>query len=187
MLQLNPAGPTKSLCGAGLHRRAILCLIDAFTLSVIPYMIPQRTLIKKITMKVLFKHFAMISTTISLTHAPLSAEPVPIKELVDAPQGEYDYDGTINGKEILTPKPGPGPKLTGATVFGVRPGRPIRTCVTATGVRPMSFSATGLPPGVSIDSETGWITGRAPRETGDVTVTVIPTPNGFRPMANSRI
>ena len=64
---------------------------------------------------------------------------------------------------ILTPKPSPRPRLTGAAVFGVRPGNPIVFSVTATGDRPMRFSATGLPEGVSIDSGTGELTGRIAR------------------------
>jgi alpha-galactosidase len=60
---------------------------------------------------------------------------------------------------ILTPKPSDMPKLTGARVFGVRPGSPFQHLVTATGDRPMSFSAKGLPKGLKIDSKTGLITG----------------------------
>jgi alpha-galactosidase len=60
---------------------------------------------------------------------------------------------------ILTPKPAATPKLTGAKVFGVRPGSPFQFMVTATGDRPMTFSAKGLPKGLKIDSKTGLITG----------------------------
>lgn len=88
---------------------------------------------------------------------------------------QVDYDGTISGREILTPKPGPEPKLTGATIFGVRPGKPIRHCASATGQKPVVFSATGLPSGVSIDSNTGWITGRAPMQKGDISVVITAT------------
>jgi len=87
----------------------------------------------------------------------------------------FDYDGTIWGKEILTPKPGPEPKMTGAAIFGVRPGKPIRYCATAIGDKPLTFSATGLPAGVSIDSKTGWITGRAPQQQQDVKIEVTAT------------
>ena len=87
----------------------------------------------------------------------------------------FDYDGTIWGKEILTPKPGPEPKMTGAAIFGVRPGKPIRYCATAIGDKPLTFSATGLPVGVSIDSKTGWITGRAPQQQQDVKIEVTAT------------
>ena len=82
------------------------------------------------------------------------------------------YDGTIKGKDILTPKPGPVPKITGAEIFGVRPGKPIRFSVSATGEKPVRFYATGLPAGVSIDSESGWITGRAPKKRGDCILSI---------------
>ena len=65
--------------------------------------------------------------------------------------------------------------MTGTTIFGVRPGKPIRYCATAIGAKPLTFSATGLPAGVSIDSKTGWITGRAPQQQGDVTIAVTAT------------
>ena len=89
--------------------------------------------------------------------------------------GTFDYDGTIRGREILTPRPGPEPKLTGAAIFGVRPGKPIRYCATAIGEKPIRFSATGLPAGVLLDPETGWMTGCAPQQKGDVAVTVTAT------------
>lgn len=60
---------------------------------------------------------------------------------------------------ILTPKPSDKPKLTGAKVFGVRPGSPFQHLVTATGDRPMTFTAKGLPKGLKIDSKTGLVTG----------------------------
>ncbi len=61
---------------------------------------------------------------------------------------------------ILTPKPGPQAKITGPKVFGVRPGSPFLFTVTATGKRPMRFSADNLPSGLKIDSHTGRITGK---------------------------
>ncbi|HLP78443.1 MAG TPA: NPCBM/NEW2 domain-containing protein [Candidatus Paceibacterota bacterium] len=61
---------------------------------------------------------------------------------------------------ILTPKPSPKPRFTGAKVFGVRPGNPFLFTVTATGDRPMKFFAKGLPAGLSLDEESGRITGR---------------------------
>lgn len=60
---------------------------------------------------------------------------------------------------ILTPKPGPKPRLTGPQVLGVRPGNPIVHWITATGVKPIRFGASGLPSGVSIDPVTGRLTG----------------------------
>jgi alpha-galactosidase len=69
------------------------------------------------------------------------------------------YNPIASEPYILTPKPSDKPKLTGAKVFGVRPGSPFQHLVTATGDRPMSFSAKGLPKGLKIDSKTGLITG----------------------------
>ncbi len=60
---------------------------------------------------------------------------------------------------ILTPKPGPVPKLTGAHVFGARPGNPFLFTVTATGDKPITFAAKNLPNGLVIDPSTGKITG----------------------------
>lgn len=60
---------------------------------------------------------------------------------------------------VLTPKTGPQPRLTGAAIFGVRPGHPILHSVTATGERPMRFTATGLPPGAALNESTGELSG----------------------------
>ena len=60
---------------------------------------------------------------------------------------------------ILTPKPGPAPRITGARIFGARPGNPFLFTVTATGDRPMMFSVEGLPKGLTLDEMTGQITG----------------------------
>jgi len=69
------------------------------------------------------------------------------------------YNPISNVPYILTPEPAAMPKLTGAKVFGVRPGSPFLHLVTATGDRPMKFSASHLPAGLKIDANTGMITG----------------------------
>jgi alpha-galactosidase len=61
---------------------------------------------------------------------------------------------------ILTPEAPEHPKINSASVFGVRPGSPFLFRVPATGVRPMSFTASGLPAGLRIDPATGIITGK---------------------------
>ncbi|MCX6996760.1 MAG: putative Ig domain-containing protein [Kiritimatiellaeota bacterium] len=63
---------------------------------------------------------------------------------------------------ILTPPPGPQPRINGARVFGVRPGHPFLYTIAATGDRPMTFSAENLPAGLKLDANTGRITGAAP-------------------------
>lgn len=60
---------------------------------------------------------------------------------------------------ILTPKPGESPRINGAKIFGVRPGKPFLYQVATTGIRPMTFSAKDLPKGLTLDPKTGIITG----------------------------
>jgi len=67
--------------------------------------------------------------------------------------------GTTETKVVLTPKPGPEPRINGAKVFGVRPGSPVLFTIPATGERPMTFSVDGLPAGLAVDSATGRISG----------------------------
>jgi alpha-galactosidase len=63
-------------------------------------------------------------------------------------------------KYILTPKPGPAPRINGPKVFGVRPGHPVVFTIAATGDRPMQFSADHLPQGVSLDPSSGRLSGK---------------------------
>lgn len=60
---------------------------------------------------------------------------------------------------ILTPGAGPEPKINGPRIFGVRPGSPFLFTIPATGERPMTFAAEGLPAGLLLDTSTGHITG----------------------------
>lgn len=72
---------------------------------------------------------------------------------------------------ILTPKPASKPRITGPKIFGVRPGNPFLFTVTATGDKPMTFSADNLPKGLKLDAATGMITGSL-QERGTNTVTL---------------
>jgi alpha-galactosidase len=71
---------------------------------------------------------------------------------------------------LLTPKESPKPKINGAKVFGVRAGSPFMYTIPATGKRPMKFDALNLPAGLSLDKNTGIITGVIERE-GEYSVT----------------
>ena len=62
-------------------------------------------------------------------------------------------------KYILTPKAGLKPKINAPKVFGVRPGSPFIYTVAAMGERPVKFTAYQLPDGLTINQETGLITG----------------------------
>jgi len=72
---------------------------------------------------------------------------------------------------VLTPKPGPEPRINGPRIYGVRPGRPFLYRIPATGVRPMKFEAAGLPASIKLDAATGILTGKAPAKPGLYKVT----------------
>ena len=63
---------------------------------------------------------------------------------------------------VLTPKPGPQPRLNGPTIYGARPGRPFLYRIPCQGQRPLRFSADGLPASLSLDPDTGIVTGTTP-------------------------
>jgi alpha-galactosidase len=73
-------------------------------------------------------------------------------------------------KVILTPRPGPGPRINGPRVYGARPGRPFLYRIPCTGTRPIRFEAANLPKGMQLDSTTGILSGRVPRERGEYPV-----------------
>jgi alpha-galactosidase len=60
---------------------------------------------------------------------------------------------------ILTPKPSKRPRINGAKIFGARPGSPILFQIAATGQDPLTYSAENVPESLSLDSNTGLITG----------------------------
>jgi alpha-galactosidase len=76
-----------------------------------------------------------------------------------APFASAGAVGATEAPVVLTPKPGPMPRINGTNVFGVRPGSPFLFTIAATGTRPMTFAADGLPEGLRLDPETGRISG----------------------------
>lgn len=67
--------------------------------------------------------------------------------------------GRAEPATILTPLAGPMPRINGTRVIGVRPAHPLIHAVPATGERPLTYDAEGLPQGLTIDRITGRITG----------------------------
>lgn len=71
---------------------------------------------------------------------------------------------------ILTPRPGPAPKINGPLVYGCRPGNPFIYRIPTTGERPIAFAAVGLPEGLTLDAAQGIVTGVV-RDRGEYAVT----------------
>lgn len=84
---------------------------------------------------------------------------------VDAPT--FDEE-----KVILTPKPGPEPRINGPRLFGARPGHPFIYRIPCTGNRPMVFGVESLPDGLSVDENSGIITGKVPDQAGQYVLTL---------------
>jgi alpha-galactosidase len=68
-------------------------------------------------------------------------------------------DIPIEPREILTPKPGPAPRINGPSLTGVTPGRDVLYKIPATGTAPITYGATNLPKGLRLDAATGIIRG----------------------------
>ena len=60
---------------------------------------------------------------------------------------------------IAAAKADAAPQFNGARIVGIRPGTPFLHSLAVTGERPITFSAKKLPAGLSLDLQTGFITG----------------------------
>jgi alpha-galactosidase len=61
---------------------------------------------------------------------------------------------------LLTPPAPVQPEINGPKIYGVRPGSPFLYRIPCTGERPITFSATSLPEGLTLNAIAGIITGR---------------------------
>ena len=71
---------------------------------------------------------------------------------------------TDYSRYILTPKAPAAPRINGPKVYGNYPGTPFLYKIPATGQRPMTFSAKGLPKGLKRDRNTGIISGKVRKQ-----------------------
>ncbi len=94
-----------------------------------------------------------------------AAGPAPALTRQAAPPSEPDTG-------ILTPAAPHEPRINGPTVYGVRPGHPFLYRIPATGDRPMQFGARNLPPGLTLDTATGIISGVVPNRQARYNVTL---------------
>ena len=84
---------------------------------------------------------------------------------ITASLGQTVYHGNSahsNLYSILTPKPGPKPRINGPVVYACGPGNPFLYRIPCQGDRPIVFSVKGLPSGLELDSSTGIISGMSP-------------------------
>jgi alpha-galactosidase len=75
-------------------------------------------------------------------------------------------------KVLLTPKPGPQPKINGPRLFGARPGHPFVYRIPCTGTRPMQFRVDNLPDGLQLEAESGIVRGTVPSQSGEYRLTL---------------
>lgn len=94
---------------------------------------------------------------------------LPINKRLDI---VVDFVEKISGKTVdnrkitlynLTPPVSASPKINGAKVFGVRPGSPFLFKIAATGEKHLQYSVENLPAGLTVDANTGIITGSLPK------------------------
>jgi hypothetical protein len=79
---------------------------------------------------------------------------------------------TVREEQIIAAtKADAAPGFNGARIVGIRPGTPFLHSLAVTGTRPVTFSAKKLPDGLSLDPNTGIITGTLNRA-GEYTVKV---------------
>ncbi len=83
--------------------------------------------------------------------AALAADPTPVAGPTPVSVAE----------SIRTPPAPATPRINGPRVYGARPGHPFFYHLPVTGERPMTFAATGLPAGLTLDPQTGNVTGTA--------------------------
>jgi alpha-galactosidase len=85
---------------------------------------------------------------------------------------DYIIESSDEVPYILTPKPGDEPRINGAKIVGVRPGRPFLFYIPVTGIRPITYEAQNLPQGLILDANRGIITGKVAQK-GNYKVTLI--------------
>ena len=68
-------------------------------------------------------------------------------------------DVPVEARQILTPRPGPAPRINGPALTGVTPGHEVLYVIPVTGVRPVTYGAKNLPRGLTLDPSSGIVRG----------------------------
>ena len=99
----------------------------------------------------------------------------------------YSFTEKSSGKQLqdrqlfaylLTPLPGPVPRINGPVVYGCRPGSPVIWKIPATGNKPLQYGAEELPEGLAVDPVTGVITGKVDRAGVYAVLLTVSNPQG---------
>src|ERR1019366_9834160 len=106
----------------------------------------------------------LAATCFMFAAAAIAAPPLRVA----SPDGKV----VIAARPILTPRPGPAPRINGPKVYGARPGRPFLYRIPCTGLRPIRFSAEGLPPSLRLDDGAGIISGNVPERPGEYPINI---------------
>jgi hypothetical protein len=95
------------------------------------------------------------------------------RHIVKYTYNEENYSKKFSFQEevpyLLTPQPEKKPQINSPAVYGARPDRPFLYRIPVTGERPIEYACTGLPEGLSLNSETGIIKGKV-ENAGNYTV-----------------
>lgn len=99
------------------------------------------------------KSHTVVCLTSILCLAIVQCATAQTNQPISPAQADYARD------QILTPPVKPTPRINGAKVFGARPGSPFLFRIAASGEKPMTFVARGLPEGLQINKTNGVIFG----------------------------
>ena len=124
-----------------------------------------------ITKTVLTKSVSLGGNKSKTFYAPLDADCLRYYVKYTDPKLNKSTSTYYSLKYILTPKAPKSPRFNMAGVFGVRPGSPVIYRFPVSGERPMKFSISNLPKGLSLDAENGVLSGKL-TEYGDYTLDV---------------
>jgi len=91
---------------------------------------------------------------------------------VEIARGDVVNADSTTAEELLTPRPGPAPRINGPLVYGCRPDHPFLYRIPVQGNRPMTLAVSNLPAGLKLDTQTGFIIGTSPLQ-GDYSVTLM--------------
>ena len=86
----------------------------------------------------------------------------PTIELISGSTAKIEpFMPPVDPPRLTVPAKDPKPAIHGARVVGATPGKPFQFLIAATGDAPLTFSAKGLPAGITLDAKTGLLSGTA--------------------------